>query len=259
MAIPSISDIRAENGVPAPGPAVNGDSRSASLRVVDLGSTAYRECWDLQREVFASREAGRSPDTLLLTSHDHVYTMGKSTDDDHLLASADQLRRAGAEVVRIDRGGDVTYHGPGQLVGYPILDLRGHYLDIHRYLRDLEEVLIGVLADFGVAGDREEGYTGVWVGGEKIAAIGVKVSRWITMHGFALNVNTDLGFFDRIIPCGIGHLGVTSMEKVLGGQVPMGDVVSSVTEHFARRFNLRAQTVPPGEVRRGKDFTTLLR
>jgi len=246
MATQSISDIHPK----ATGVTLTGSGRAlrrrSPLRVVDLGPTAYRAAWDLQKEVFASREAGRCPDTLLLTSHDHVYTLGKNTDDNHLLASADELGRAGADVVRVDRGGDVTYHGPGQLVGYPILDLRAHDPDIHRYLRDLEEVLIDTLADFGLRGSREEGYTGVWVSGAKIAAIGVKVSRWITMHGFALNVNTELTYFDRIIPCGIGHLGVTSMEKILGKRVPMRDVIASVSKHFAGMLNL----APPAAVTR---------
>jgi lipoyl(octanoyl) transferase len=249
MATRSTSDVRPES----PGVTVAGGGgappEQSPLRVEDLGPTAYREAWDLQKEVFASREAGRCPDTLLLTCHDHVYTLGKNTDDNHLLASREELGRAGADVVRVDRGGDITYHGPGQLVGYPILDLRNHHPDIHRYLRDLEAVLIDTLGDFGVEGGREEGYTGVWVSGAKIAAIGVKVSRWITMHGFALNVNTDLKYFDRIIPCGIGHLGVTSMEKILGERVPMRDVVASASKHFARRFNFSPPDGVTGRVR----------
>ncbi|HLB01329.1 MAG TPA: lipoyl(octanoyl) transferase LipB [Bacteroidota bacterium] len=225
-----------------------GAARAGILRVVDLGPTGYDDCWKLQRDVFDSRGGGRCSDTLLLTSHDHVYTLGKGADDDHLLASTVELRLSGAGVVRTDRGGDVTYHGPGQLVGYPILDLRGHYLDIHRYLRDLEEVLIAAIGDFGLKGEREEGFTGVWVGGEKIAAIGVKVSRWITMHGFALNVNTDLKYFDRIIPCGIGHRGVTSMEKILGDAVPVRDVLASAAGHFAGKFHLSPLAVSPQEI-----------
>ncbi len=254
MAIPSTSDVRP--GIPVtPGtPPVAG--KPGSLRVEFLGATGYRRCWEYQRKVFADREAGRCGDTLLLTIHDHVYTLGKNTDESHMLASREELERSGTEMVRIDRGGDVTYHGPGQLVGYPILDLRGHYPDIHRYLRELEDVLIASIGDFGVQGAREEGFTGVWVGGEKIAAIGVKVSRWITMHGFALNVNTDLNYFDRIIPCGIGHLGVTSMEKILGERVPMRDVVASVSRHFAGRFGLTPVTAAPDTGRGGERLTT---
>lgn len=233
------------------------DTGAGSLRVEFLGTTAYRECWEYQKEIFAAREAGRCGDTLLLTTHDHVYTFGKNTDENHMLASREELERSGTDLVRIDRGGDVTYHGPGQLVGYPILDLRGHYADIHRYLRELEDVLIASIGDFGVKGVREDGYTGVWVGGEKIAAIGVKVSRWITMHGFALNVNTDLRYFDRIIPCGIGHLGVTSMEKILGERVPLGDVAASVSNRFARRFNLTPQAGLPEQVQAPEHHTTL--
>ena len=228
---------------------------TSDLRVVELGSTEYRDCWNLQKRVFASRELGECPDTLLLTWHDHVYTLGKGADENHVLASAEELSRSAAKIVRIDRGGDVTYHGPGQLVGYPVLDLRGHYLDIHRYLRELEDVIISTLGDFGLKGTREDGYTGVWVAGEKIAAIGVKVSRWITMHGFALNVNTDLKYFDRIIPCGIGHRGVTSMEKVLGEPVNMQDVVSASSKHFAEKFNLTPFTATTESVS-GVDFQT---
>jgi len=233
-----------------------GQGKPGSLRVEFLGTTAYRACWEYQKEVFAGREAGRCGDTLLLTIHDHVYTLGKNTDENHMLASREELERSGSDMVRIDRGGDVTYHGPGQLVGYPILDLRDHYPDIHRYLRELEDVLIASIGDFGVKGVREEGFTGVWVGGEKIAAIGVKVSRWITMHGFALNVNTDLKYFDRIIPCGIGHLGVTSMQKILGERVPMRDVVASVSKYFAGKFDLTPQSAASEDGRGGQRLTT---
>jgi len=239
-------DIRSISEPPATA-GLTGASRGV-LRVVDLGRTRYGDCWEIQKTVLAAREAGTCPDTLLFTHHDHVFTLGRGADDDHVLASSDDLDRSGAELVKTDRGGDVTYHGPGQLVGYPVLDLRGHYLDIHRYLRDLEEVLIGTIGDFGLRGEREEGYTGVWVSGEKIAAIGVKVSRWFTMHGFALNVNTDLTFFDRIIPCGIGHLGVTSMEKALGRRVDMGDVMASASKRFAEKFNLDPRTAGPDQV-----------
>ncbi len=202
------------------------------LNIVDLGETGYRQCWRLQQELHARRRAGLCDDTLLLTTHRHVYTIGKSGDDDHLLAGEPELLASGAEVVHTDRGGDITYHGPGQLVAYPIIDLKDHGADVHRYLRDLEEVIIGTIADHGLKGEREPGYTGVWVAGEKIAAIGVKVAGWVTMHGFALNVFTDLGFFGRIIPCGISHLGVTSMEKCLGTLIPMDAVVDPAVRHF---------------------------
>jgi len=206
------------------------------LAVVDLGRTSYKEAWDLQRQIFESRLRREIPDTLLLTEHDHVFTIGKTGDENHLLASERELSELGVEVLNVDRGGDVTYHGPGQVVGYPIIDLHAHYLDLHRYLRDIEEVIIQTLAEFQVRAHRDEGFTGVWVGNNKIAAIGVKVSRWITMHGFALNVNTDLTYFDRIIPCGIFHKGVTSLEQIVGETIPLPIVSDIILCKFAGVF-----------------------
>jgi lipoyl(octanoyl) transferase len=187
-------------------------------------------------------------DTLLLTEHDHVYTLGKSTDDNHLLATEDELKSGGIEVFQVDRGGDITYHGPGQIVGYPIINLSNYSLDIHRYLRDLEETIIRTLARFGIKSGREIGMTGVWVDGEKIAAIGIKVSRWITMHGFALNVNTDLEKFDRIIPCGIFHKGVTSMKKILGIDVQFESVVKELADVFSEVFGCRPEWINKDEL-----------
>ncbi len=207
-----------------------------TISILELGRTSYAACWELQRRLSEDRQSGTRGDLLLLTEHDHVYTLGKGANDDHLLAGDEELRRTGAEVFHIDRGGDITYHGPGQVVGYPILDLRLHKEDLHWYLRNLEEVIIRALAAFDIDGTREEGLTGVWVDGEKIAAIGVKVSRWITMHGFALNVSTDLSRFERIIPCGIFHKGVTSMEKVLGRRVEIEEVNRAVADSFAQVF-----------------------
>jgi lipoate-protein ligase B len=207
-----------------------------SVTAVQLGLTPYRESWDLQREIFKLRQNREIGDVLLLTEHPHVYTLGTSSDVNHLLADADELRQSGIEVYPIERGGDITYHGPGQLVGYPILDLQNYYTDLHRYLRDLEEVIIRTLDEFGITGHREQEYTGVWVGDKKIAAIGVKVSRWTTMHGFALNVNTDLSYFNRIIPCGIFHKGVTSMEQIRGTRIAMEEVQPAVMKHFAGMF-----------------------
>jgi len=174
---------------------------------------------------------------LLLTEHYPVYTIGKGGTEAHLLVPSAELNRQGVEVFNTDRGGDITYHGPGQLVGYPILDLSRHYRDVHRYLRDLEEVLLRALADFGIAAGRNPGLTGVWVRQEKIAAIGVKVSRWITMHGFALNVHTDLGYFGKIIPCGIVNKGVTSMARVLGHPIDLPTVAERVVHHFGEVFS----------------------
>ena len=208
-----------------------------TIDVVHLGRTDYKACWDLQRQLFTLRATGQVGDLLLLTEHDHVYTIGKGGDDKHLLANEDELKAKGVSVYHNDRGGDITYHGPGQLVGYPILDLNHHYLDLHRYLRDIEEVVIRTLARYGVKGTRDANYTGVWIGNDKICAIGVKTSRWITMHGFAFNVNTDVSFFDKIIPCGIFERGVTSLKQVLGRDVNMGDVARTIADEFGAVFH----------------------
>lgn len=209
-----------------------------NLNVFRLGRTEYGKCWDLQKRVFDLRASNSIDDTLLLTEHNHTYTIGKAGDDNHLLAHEAELEAAGVTVFHNDRGGDITYHGPGQIVGYPILNLENHYLDLHRYLRDLEEVAIQTLKQFDVNASRKQEYTGVWVGNEKICAIGVKTSRWITMHGFALNVNTDLKYFGRIIPCGIFEHGVTSLQAVLDREVEIDEVMSRLVEQFARVFNL---------------------
>ncbi len=204
---------------------------------IDIGQTRYADAWDLQRRLFDARRDQRTGDLLLYTEHHHVYTIGKGGDENHLLATESELAQGNVDVFQIDRGGDITYHGPGQIVGYPIIDLQEYKTDLHWYLRNLEEVLIRTIQDFGLEGYREEGMTGVWVGGEKIAAIGVKVSRWITMHGFALNVNTDLSKFGRIIPCGIFHKGVTSMERLLGERVELKNVYTSIDRAFGHVFD----------------------
>ena len=206
------------------------------LLVCNIGRTRYTDVWKLQQELWALRHTKSIEDILLLTEHENVYTLGKSADDDHLLASEEELKISGTDVFHVDRGGDITYHGPGQIVGYPIIDLNNYFLDIHRYMRSLEEVIIRTLAAFGILAERENDLTGVWVNGEKIAAIGVKVSRWVTMHGFALNVNTDISKFDRIIPCGIFHKGVTSMQRKLGQDIPLGSVQKAIVESFASVF-----------------------
>jgi lipoyl(octanoyl) transferase len=200
-----------------------------------LGRTEYRACWALQQRLCEERRAGLIDDTLLLTEHDPVYTIGRAGNPLHLLAGAEELLRRKIALVETDRGGDITYHGPGQLVGYPILDLGGS-LDLHRYLRDLEEVVIRTLAAYGVTAGRVPGYTGVWVGGEKVCAIGIRARGGVTMHGFALNVTTDLRAFDRIIPCGIFERGVTSMEEILGAQVPLEEVGGHLVAHFGEVF-----------------------
>jgi lipoyl(octanoyl) transferase len=178
---------------------------------------------------------------LFLVEHQPpVFTLGKSGDASHLLAAEDFLKQQGIEFFRTNRGGDITFHGPGQIVGYPILDLDQVYTDIHRYLRELEEVIIRTLADFGIAdAGRKDGLTGVWVGNEKLCAIGVRTSRWVTMHGFALNVNTDLRYFDFIVPCGIRDKAVGSMKKILGRDCDMEEVKQSLLRNFCTIFPFR--------------------
>lgn len=209
--------------------------------LVDIGITEYSFAWELQKSLHNKRISQDIPDTVLFTEHHNTYTIGKSGGDDHLLASADELREGNVSVFKTDRGGDITYHGPGQIVCYPIIDLNNYYLDVHRYLRDLEEVVIRTLAHYGIGAHREPEYTGVWVENEKICAIGVKVSRWVTMHGFAFNVNTDLSYFGRIIPCGIFHKGVTSLSAAMGGLEKSTDT-SEVKKVIAEKFGEVFQT-----------------
>jgi len=220
----------------------------ALTNFVDLGLTDYRSAWDLQRTLFDLRVAGRISDVVLLNEHNHVYTLGKSADADHLLAGDEELKKRGVDVCAIDRGGDVTYHGPGQLVVYPIISLKPDRCDVHRYLRDLEEVVIRSLAGYHIAAGRDPDFTGVWVGNNKICAIGVRVSHWITMHGFALNVNTDLSYFDRIIPCGIFHRGVTSLQRLMGREIPLAEVAEIVVKHFADVFGAEPVVETAGEL-----------
>lgn len=214
----------------------------AHMLVVHAGRTSYTECWALQQFLLEHRLAGGVPDLLLLTEHDHVYTIGTAGGEDHLLWRDDALRERGIAVVRTDRGGDITYHGPGQLVAYPIIDLHGFTCDLHRYLRDLEETVIRTLRRFGIRGERAAGYTGVWVGGDKICAIGVRSRGWVTMHGLALNVTTDLDFYRGIIPCGIFERGVTSMHEILGRPLGLPEVEKALAEELAGVFAV----APPG-------------
>lgn len=204
--------------------------------LIDIGMTEYSYAWELQKAFHALRTKGQVPDIVLFTEHLHTYTIGKSGGEDHLLAGNEELKAKGVSVFKVDRGGDITYHGPGQIVAYPIFDLNGNGGDIHRYIRDLEEVVIRSLYSYGINAKRDSDYTGVWVAEDKICAIGIKVSRWVTMHGFAFNVNTDLSFFDRIIPCGIFHKGVTSLSKILGKEVDMGEVKSLLASKFEEVF-----------------------
>lgn len=203
---------------------------------IELGSADYKEVWDLQKKTHLEKQNGRIDDIIYTVEHNHVYTLGKSGSRDHILLSEEEMEAKGISYYEIDRGGDITYHGPGQLVVYPIIDLNNYYKDTHRYLRDLEEVVIRTLAELGITGTRDEEFTGVWVGEEKICAIGIKVSRWITMHGIALNVNTELEYFDKIIPCGIFHKGVTSIKKELNKEADMTEVKKLILKNFETVF-----------------------
>ena len=211
----------------------------STFEVARPGRTEYARALSLQADLVRRRAAGDIPDQLLLLEHPHVVTLGSSARRDHVLATDAQLRARGIELFEAGRGGDVTYHGPGQLVGYPILRLGPGRRDLHRYLRDLEEVLIRTLATFGVEAGRAEGLTGVWTGGRKIAAIGIRVSSgWVTSHGFALNVEPDLGYFASIVPCGIHDREVTSLAACTGKSVPMESVEDAVVSAFAEVFSL---------------------
>jgi lipoate-protein ligase B len=219
----------------------DGDTEPAvavrEFSVLRAGRLSYAEGLALQDDLIRQRRAGEIPDTLVLLEHSHVVTLGTGATMDHVLLSEADRAQRGIELFRTGRGGDVTYHGPGQLVGYPILDLKPDRFDLHRYLRDLEAVLIDALGDLGLRGERIEGLTGVWVGGRKLAAIGVRVSSgWITSHGFALNVNTDLAFFDAIVPCGITDRAVGSIAGELGHPVEMARVEELVEARFRERF-----------------------
>jgi len=208
------------------------------MAVRRLGLVPYADGLELQRQLVEERKADRIPDTLLLLQHPHVLTIGVKKDGrSHILATPDRLASLGVEVFETGRGGDVTYHGPGQLVGYPIFDLNPDRRDVHRYVRDLEEVMIRVCADYGLEAGRVKGFSGAWISDEKIGAIGVRISRWITSHGFAFNVTTDVDFFNLIVPCGIADKGVTSLASKLGRVPPMGEVEDRFVEHFAAVFD----------------------
>ena len=210
----------------------------STLDVRRLGLVPYREALALQRALVEDRRAGRIDDTLLLVEHPHVITLGVRGDGgrSHVLAASEALAAAGIEVLESGRGGDITYHGPGQIVGYPVIDLNPDRRDVHRYVRDLEEVVIRVAADCGVAAGRNAGLTGVWVGQEKLAAIGVRISRWVTSHGFALNGTTDLDGFRLIVPCGIADRGVTSLARLTGRTVDRRHVEDRIVTHFCDVF-----------------------
>ena len=216
------------------------------LQVRRLGQVPYAEGLELQHALVEERRDGRIPDTLLLLQHPHVVTIGvKKEGRSHILATPERLSSLGVEVFETGRGGDVTYHGPGQLVGYPIVDLNPDRRDVHRYVRDLEEVMIRVCAGYGVTAGRVKGFSGAWVGDTKIGAIGVRISRWITSHGFAFNVTTDVAFFDLIVPCGIVDRGVTSLAAQLGREPSMGEVEDRFVEQFAAVFDRTVDAATP--------------
>jgi len=220
----------------------------------DLGLIDYKQCWDFQEQLFAeilavkssNRKENKKIDTknhLIFCEHPHVYTLGKSGDENNLLVNKDYLKSRGATFHKINRGGDITYHGPGQIVGYPILDLDNFFTDIHKYLRFLEEAVILTLKEYGLESERSNGETGVWfdIGtpkARKICALGVKSSRWVTMHGFAFNVNSDLSYFGNIIPCGITDKSVTSLQNELGREMNMDEVRHKLKAHLVRLFEM---------------------
>lgn len=220
----------------------------------DLGLIDYKEAWDFQEKLFnanvnakienrkAEKTVTETINHLLFCEHPHVYTLGKSGDESHLLLSETLLKQKGATYYKINRGGDITYHGPGQIVGYPILDLDKFFTDIHKYLRFLEEIIILTLGEYGIEAGRSEGFTGVWLDADdplkarKISAMGVRCSRWVTMHGFAFNVNADLEYFNNIVPCGITDKQVTSLQKELNREIDVNEVKQKLKKHFARLF-----------------------
>jgi lipoyl(octanoyl) transferase len=223
------------------------------IQLQDIGFRDYKETWDYQEELFREildmkiknrREDANleTPNYFIFVEHPHVYTLGKSGDVDNLLVSKEKLAEINASFYKINRGGDITYHGPGQIVGYPIIDLENFFTDIHKYLRFLEEMVILTLAEYGIKAERSKGETGVWLDvgtpfARKICAMGVRASRWVTMHGFALNVNSDLGYFDHMIPCGIRGKAVTSLNVELGkAEVSMEEVKAKLLKHFLSLF-----------------------
>ena len=207
-------------------------SKQLEVQILDLGRKSYKDVWNLQKKMQLKRLNGDMGDVLILVEHDPVYTLGKNANPDHLLQSRDRS----IDVFNVERGGDITFHGPGQLVGYPILDLSNYKKSVSWYMRSLEQLTIDVLYEFKISAKRVEGLTGVWVGDEKIAAQGVRLTKWITMHGFSININNDLSFYDGIIPCGIFNRGVTSMKEILKRTQKMEKVKSLVIDKFNQIF-----------------------
>ena len=212
----------------------NSTSRSKEIEILDLGMQGYKKSWNFQKSLLKKRSNNEINDTLIFVEHEPVYTLGKNADENHILQNYPEE----IKTFHIERGGDVTYHGPGQLVGYPILDLRDYKKSISWYMRTLEQIIIDTLTEFNIQADRKNGLTGVWYKNEKIAALGVRVSKWITMHGFSLNINPDLNYYKSIIPCGIFEYGVTSMSKILNEDVDKESVKSALKIKFLDQFNI---------------------
>ena len=208
---------------------------AVTYNILDLGKSHYNDAWKLQKRLQSQRISGQIDDQLLLVEHFPVYTLGKNTPREHLLTKeSDNI-----SIIQTDRGGDITFHGPGQLVGYPILDLNQYKRSITWYMRELEQLIIDVLKEYDINGERKKGLTGVWVEGKKIAALGVRISKWVTMHGFSLNINPDLKYYQGIIPCGIKDYGVTSMADLLGNDVPdMLEIKDTLVQHFIAKFSI---------------------
>lgn len=238
------------------------EKQNKTTKYRHLGRVPYQQAWDYQTGLFngilqqklanRKREDEGLPllptsNYLLFCEHPHVYTLGKSGNAGHLLLNQDGLQQKGVEFFHINRGGDITYHGPGQLVGYPVLDLDNFFTDVHRYMRTIEEAVIRTLAEYGLPAGRMEKFTGVWLDANgdpkprKICAIGVKMSRWVSMHGFALNVNTDLSYFGHIVPCGIADKAVTSLQQELGREVPMAEVEQKMLKHLSELFQMKIE------------------
>ena len=208
---------------------------AVTYNILDLGKSHYNDAWQLQKRLQSKRISGQIDDQLLLVEHFTVYTLGKNTHREHLLTKeSDNI-----SINQTDRGGDITFHGPGQLVGYPILDLNQYKRSITWYMRELEQLIIDVLKEYDINAERKKGLTGVWVKGKKIAALGVRISKWVTMHGFSLNINPDLKYYQGIIPCGIKDYGVTSMADLLGNDVPdMSEIKDTLVQHFIAKFSI---------------------
>jgi lipoyl(octanoyl) transferase len=227
------------------------------LTYCNLGFIDYKEAWDLQQEIHTKRVSGEAEDFLFLLEHPNTYTLGKTAHRENLVGSEEYLKANRISIYDIDRGGDITYHGPGQIVGYPIIDLNNWFKDTHKYLRALEEVIIKTCSEYGLNCERNSKHTGVWIGDRKIAAIGIKVSRWVTMHGFAFNVKTDLNLFNGIIPCGIQNKSVTSLKQELKREISIQEVKEKLLKNFTELFNYTSVTSRDKEEILQRNFSTI--